>query len=77
MKTVALMLLIVVAGVIGWWLQRNFSLVETNMGGEYLILHHEQAEECRHGGGCAVWSRREFRAAIQQILLGSQRGQGL
>lgn len=35
----------------------------------YMLLYGRQAEECDTGGGCAVFSEREFKAAVYAFLL--------
>lgn len=46
----------------------TYSIVETDVGGEFLILKAEQAKECRDGGGCAVFSQREFSLLLTKAL---------
>lgn len=36
--------------------------------GDLLLLRHDQAKECEEGGGCAVFSEREFKMAVMGIL---------
>ena len=38
-----------------------------------LVLYAKQAKECEEGGGCAVFSVREFEAAMFQILARQRR----
>lgn len=35
----------------------------------YLLLGVRQAEECDTGGGCAIFSEREFKAALYAFIL--------
>lgn len=46
-----------------------FTLVPTVRGDEYLVLRAEQAAECALGGGCAVFSEREWLQSVQSIVL--------
>lgn len=43
-------------------------LVPTASGNDFMLLSAEQAKECREGGGCEIYSVREFRQAVQIIL---------
>lgn len=54
--------------------QRGTYVAETKAGGEFLILQSQQAAECHLGGGCAVFSEREWLQSIMQLL---RRGQSL
>lgn len=47
----------------------TYTVVETQTGGEFLVLKSEQGKECKDGGGCAVFSEREFQRVIQMIAL--------
>jgi hypothetical protein len=47
----------------------TYSIVETQTGGEFLVLKSEQSKECKDGGGCAVFSEREFQRVIQVIAM--------
>lgn len=56
--------IVLVAG--GTWAAANFSVIETQDG--YLVLNKRQAKECDEGGGCAVFSQREFVIAVQNLM---------
>jgi hypothetical protein len=47
----------------------TYTIVETQGGGEFLVLKSEQGKECKDGGGCAVFSEREFQRVIQVIAM--------
>lgn len=53
----------------------RYSIIETVQGGEYVIVHDKQNDECQTGGGCAIFSHREWLQSLQQMLM--QRGRGL
>ena len=65
------------AGANRWVIERintpSLSVVPTQAGDEYLLLGPVQAAECAMGGGCAVFSQREFRMAVTQIIAQFQR----
>ncbi len=67
MKTVPFLLSVAVAATIGA-IAATFSIVPTKAGDEYMILRATQAQECKDGGGCAVFSTNELRRLIQQYL---------
>lgn len=72
MKVAALLLLIfnVIAGLAVAAFLFRYSLV-TTPAGEFLFVEATQANECNGGGGCAVFSQREFVMAVHQL---SRRG---
>lgn len=49
----------------------TLSFVRTPDG--ILVLYQKQAKECAEGGGCAIFSQREFEAAVFQILARQRR----
>ncbi len=49
----------------------TLSFVRTPDG--ILVLYAKQAKECEEGGGCAIFSHREFEAAVYQILARQRR----
>lgn len=53
-----------------------FSVQPTLAGNEFLLLKPEQAKECADGGGCAVFSEREFKMAVMGFLRQMQVQQG-
>jgi hypothetical protein len=65
MKFAVLLVLNVIAGLAIAAFFFRFSLVVTPSG-EYLFVETEQANECRIGGPCAVYSKREF---IQAMMM--------
>lgn len=65
MKYIATFLMFVFFGIIVAWVARNFTVVETNTGGEWMLLRGVQTAECEAGNGCAVYSVRE----IQNLLI--------
>jgi hypothetical protein len=67
MKVAALLLLIfnVIAGLAVAAFFFHFSMVVTPAG-EFLFVEEKQANECRLGGECAVFSQREFFQAMMQ-----------
>jgi hypothetical protein len=38
------------------------------VSGDILVMTPQQAKECEDGGGCAIFSEREFLAALSRIL---------
>lgn len=44
-------------------------------GDGFMLLYGTQAEECETGGGCAILSEREFKAAVYSFLLKIKRKQ--
>lgn len=69
MKVAALVLLIlnVIVALAATAFFLKFSIVES-VSGEYLLLKPEQAAECKMGGGCAVFSEREWMQSVIQAL---------
>jgi hypothetical protein len=51
-----------------WWFYFHFTIVEASTGGEWLILRAEQTAECKEGDGCAVYSAREVRIRMLELL---------
>jgi hypothetical protein len=45
----------------------RYGFAET-VGGDILVMGPQQAKECEDGGGCAIFSEREFLAALSRIL---------
>jgi hypothetical protein len=68
--TVNLRLLVVVLGVAAAlglaWLLNPYTIRQTPDG--FLVLNARQSAECDEGGGCAVFSQREFGQAVNSIL---------
>jgi hypothetical protein len=56
--------LVAVAGAT--WAATSFTVIETPDG--YLVLNKRQAKECEEGGGCAVFSQREFVDAMNKLM---------
>jgi hypothetical protein len=79
MKLAFAVLVFALLSAIGGVAYANFSLVETAMTGEWMLLKDAQAKECKDGGGCAVFSEREFHNAVYQtaMQLLMQRGKSL
>jgi hypothetical protein len=73
MKFAALLLLIfnVIAALAVAAFLSKYSLV-TTPAGEFLFLEARQANECRIGGECAVFSQREWLQSLQAFVM--QRG---
>jgi GGDEF domain-containing protein len=46
----------------------RYSIVETVGGDEFLIVLQKQSAECGSGGGCAVFSHREWVQSVEQIV---------
>ena len=74
MKLAIAVLFLALGAAIGAVALKNFSLVETAMTGEWMLLKAAQAKECEEGGGCAVFSEREFRNAVMQTAMQMLRG---
>jgi hypothetical protein len=79
MKLAFAVLVFALLSAVGAVAYANFSFAETITGGEYLVLKAEQAKECKEGGGCAVFSEREFHRHVMQMaqILLMQRGKSL
>lgn len=75
MKTLCVFLIFVICSAIAFvvWASRSYSLQKVQVGDDYLLLAPEQAEECRSGGGCAVFSEREFAQAVARLLIKRER----
>lgn len=48
------------------------ALAVTTTDDGILILYPRQAKECEEGGGCAIFSQREFEQAVMLILARQQ-----
>lgn len=69
LAAVILGLLALFVAAIGAAFLHYFTVVPTVRGDEFLVLRAEQAAECKLGGGCAVFSEREWLQAVQQLVL--------
>jgi hypothetical protein len=56
---------LVVASIATW---AFVALTFTTTPDGILVLYSKQAKECEEGGGCAIFSQREFEAAVNHIL---------
>jgi hypothetical protein len=56
------------------WACSQFSVRKVADG--YLVLGAKQAKECEEGGGCEIFSVREFEMAVKGILGRMQQRQG-
>ena len=61
---------LVLAGLAAW-AALTLTIRQTPDG--ILVLYAKQARECDEGGGCSIFSQREFEAAVYQILARQQR----
>jgi hypothetical protein len=69
MKLAFAVLVFALLSAVGAVAYANFSLVETAVTGEWMLLKDAQAKECKEGGGCAVFSEREFSNAVMQTAM--------
>ncbi len=51
----------------GGWFYVSVPVVKTADG--IMLLTEKQGKECAEGGGCAIFSEREFETAVNGILL--------
>lgn len=70
MKSLCVFLIFVVglAAAFVVWASRSYTLQKVLVGEDYLLLAPEQAKECESGGGCAIFSAREFERAVFNLL---------
>ena len=70
-------LIAAVAAVVGTgvWACMTYTVMKTVIGGDYIVVTEKQAKECKEGGGCAIFSEREFDQTVRMIL--AQRGKSL
>lgn len=71
MKSLCVFLIFVIGAAVAFviWASRSYSLQKVQVGDDYLLLAPEQAKECAEGGGCAVFSEREFNRAVGRLML--------
>jgi hypothetical protein len=69
MKLAFAVLVFALLSAVGAVAYANFSLVETAMTGEWMLLKDAQAKECKEGGGCVVFSEREFHNAVMNTAM--------
>lgn len=72
MKTFALLLFVVnvIAALAIAAFFAKYSVIQTAGGDEFVVVLSTQADECKSGGGCAVFSQREFFRAMAQAMRG-------
>ena len=66
LAAVSLSLLSALAGA--GYVAAKFRIEPTLQGDDYLVMGEKQAKECAEGGGCAIFSEREFMAAMAAVL---------
>jgi hypothetical protein len=59
-----------ISAVIGFsfWAATTFTVMKTVIGDDYLLMTDKQAKECKEGGGCAIFSEREFSRTVNAII---------
>ena len=70
----ALAVIALTAILAGLWFARTFTVRAVAGADDYLILGATQAQECEEGGGCMIFSTREFQRAVAFILMQQHRG---
>lgn len=46
----------------------KYSIVEVQSGDEFVVVQRKQADECLKGGGCAIFSQREFEQTLMAYI---------
>lgn len=64
--TVLMLLLFVLSGIA--YVAHRYSIRPVLVGDDYLLMTERQAKECQEGGGCAIFSEREFLAALARLI---------
>lgn len=62
-----LLVVVLLAGS-AYWFHGNYRVMPVVNGtGDYMVLKDTQAKECLEGGGCAIYSKREFQAFMTEF----------
>lgn len=71
-KRLVILLLVALAAIVAaGFAMAKLTFVATPDG--ILVLYEKQAKECEEGGGCAIFSVREFEASVYQLLARQRR----